>query len=189
MSDESRVRVNREVCPSPHSRANQAARLLWQLAWMILFRPSPWFWHGGRRALLRLFGARVGKGAQIMPSARIWAPWNLTLGECATVSHGVDLYTVDRIAVGAHATISQRAFICTASHNVHHRHMPLTTAPVRIGDGAWVGAEAYVHPGITVGTDAVVGVRSVVLHDVPARQIVGGHPARSIGTRQFDDGI
>jgi len=179
------VRVDRAACPSPHSAANKAMRLLWQAAWLLLFRPVPWFWHAPRRALLRLFGARVGRGAQIMPSVHIWAPWNLSLGAHATVSHGVDLYAVDRIAIGAHATISQRAFLCTATHDIDHPNMPLQTAPIRIGDGAWICAEAYVHPGVTIGIDAVAGVRAVVLHDVLPGQVVGGNPAHFIRMRNI----
>lgn len=184
----SRIQVDRAACPSPHSAMNKAARLLWQWAWLLLFRPVPWFWHAPRRLLLRLFGARVGRGAQIMPSARIWAPWNLSLGDHATVSHGVDLYSVDRIEIGAHATVSQRAFLCTATHDIDHPNMPLMTAPIRIGAGAWVCAEAYVHPGVTIGTDAVAGVRAVVLHDVPPGQVVGGNPARFIRMRNIRKG-
>ena len=181
----SRIHVDRTVCPSPHSAANKTLRLLWLAAWLLLFRPSPWFWHAPRRALLRLFGAKVGKKAQIMPSVQVWAPWNLALGDCATVGVGVDLYAVDRIEIGAHATVSQRAFLCTATHDIDHPHMPLKTAPIRIGDGAWICAEAYVHPGVTVGVDAVAGVRAVVLHDVPPGQVVGGNPAKFIRQRKI----
>ncbi len=185
-SSPSGVRVDRASCPSPHSRANKAGRLLWQVAWTLFFRPSPWCWHGGRRTLLRAFGARIGRAAQVMPSVRIWAPWNLSLGDCATVSHGVDLYAVDRIEIGAHATVSQRAFLCTATHDIRHPNMPLVTAPIRIGPGAWVAAEAFVHPGVTIGADAVAGARAVVLKDVPDRRIVAGNPAVEIGTRAID---
>ena len=183
-SSASRIRVDRAACPSPHSAANKLARLLWQAAHLMLFRPSPWFWHAPRRALLRLFGAQVGEQVQIMPSVQIWAPWNLSLGDCSTVSHGVDLYSVDRIDVGAHATVSQRAFLCTATHDVDHPNMPLRTAPIRVGAGAWICAEAYVHPGVAIGEDAVAGVRAVVLHDVPPGQIVGGNPARFLRMRR-----
>ncbi|HPR67676.1 MAG TPA: putative colanic acid biosynthesis acetyltransferase [Kiritimatiellia bacterium] len=184
----SAVRVDRASCPSPHSFANKLGRLLWQTAWILLFRPVPWFWHAPRRGLLRLFGARVGRKVQIMPSVRIWAPWNLALGDHATVSHGVDLYNAARIEIGPHATVSRRAFLCTATHDPDHPNMPLVTAPVRIGAGAWVAAEVYVHPGVTIGADALAGVRAVVLHDVPSGQIVGGNPAkflrmREVGTR------
>lgn len=185
-SSSSRIRVDRAACPSSHSAANKLARLLWQVAHLMLFRPSPWFWHAPRRALLRLFGAKVGKHVQIMPSVQIWAPWNLSLGDYATVGSGVDLYDVDRIEIGAHATLSQRAFLCTATHDVDHPNMPLKTAPIRIGAGAWVCAEAYVHPGVAIGVDAVAGVRAVVLHDVPPGQIVGGNPAKFLRLRKLD---
>ena len=184
-SSASRIRVDRAACPSPHSAANKLARLLWQVAGLLLFRPSPWFWHAPRRALLRLFGAQVGKHVQILPSVQIWAPWNLALGDHATVGSGVDLYDVDRIEIGAHATVSQRAFLCTATHDVDHPNMPLQTAPIRIGAGAWVCAEAYVHPGVAIGVDAVAGARAVVLHDVPPGQIVGGNPAKFIRLRKL----
>ena len=180
----SRIRTDRAACPSSHSAANKLARLAWQAAWLLLFRPSPWFWHAPRRALLRLFGAKVGEKVQIMPSVHVWAPWNLALGDFATVSHGVDLYSVDRIEIGAHATISQRAFLCTASHDVDHPNMPLLTASLKIGAGAWVCAEAYVHPGVEIGVDAVAGVRAVVLRDVPPGQIVGGNPAKFLRMRE-----
>ena len=186
-SSASRIRVDRAACPSPHSAANKLARLLWQAAHLMLFRPSPWFWHAPRRAVLRLFGAQVGKHVQIMPSVQIWAPWNLALGDFATVGSGVDLYDVDRIEVGAHATVSQRAFLCTATHDVDHPNMPLKTAPIRIGAGAWVCAEAYVHPGVALGVDAVAGVRAVVLHDVPPGQIVGGNPAKFLRLRKLEN--
>ena len=185
-SSASRIRVDRAACPSPHSAANKLARLLWQAAHLMLFRPSPWFWHAPRRAVLRLFGAQVGKHVQIMPSVQIWAPWNLALGDFATVGSGVDLYDVDRIEVGAHATLSQRAFLCTATHDVDHPNMPLKTAPIRIGAGAWVCAEAYVHPGVALGVDAVAGVRAVVLHAVPPGQIVGGNPAKLLRMRNLE---
>jgi putative colanic acid biosynthesis acetyltransferase WcaF len=184
-STTSRIRVDRAACPSPHSGANKLARLLWQAAWRVCFRPVPWFWHAPRRGLLRLFGAKIGNHVQIMPSVRIWAPWNLSLGDCATISHGVDLYNVDRIEIGAHATVSQRAFLCTATHDVDHPNMPLVTAPIGIGDGAWICAEAYVHPGVSIGTDAVAGVRAAVLHDVPPGQIVGGNPAKFLRMRNL----
>ncbi len=183
----SSVRTDRSACPSSHSSANKAARLLWQLVWLLLFRPSPWFWHAPRRLLLRLFGAKVGRGVQVMPSVKIWAPWNLELGDFSTVSHGVDLYCVDQIAIGAHATVSQRAFLCTATHDVDHPNMPLVTKPIRIEDGAWVAAEAFVAPGVTIATDSVAGARAVVTHDVPARMVVAGNPARIIRQRIITD--
>ncbi len=179
----SSVCTDRTACPSSHSATNKFVRLLWGSVWLFLFRPSLWFWQTPRLLLLRLFGAKIGRSVQVMPSVKIWAPWNLSIGDFSAVSHGVDLYCVAPIEIGAHATVSQRAFLCTASHEIDHPSMPLVTAPIKISDGAWVCAEAYIHPGVTVGTDAVAGVRAVVLNDVPDRQVVAGNPARVIRER------
>jgi putative colanic acid biosynthesis acetyltransferase WcaF len=188
MCGSSQIRVDPKACPSTHSLRNKMGRLLWGMVWGLLFRPSPWFWHGGRRWLLRCFGARVGRGAQIMPSVRIWVPWHLELGEYATVSHGVDLYCVDKIRIKDHATISQRAFICTATHAIDHPHMPLVTAPIVVACGAWVCAEAFVHPGVAIGVDAVVAARAVVTRSVADGAVVAGNPARFLRQRQVAPG-
>ena len=159
--------------------------MLWRTVWLIFFRPTPEVLHRWRCVILRLLGAEIGRGVKVMPSVQCWAPWNLAIGDHTSISHGVDLYAVDKITIGSHATVSQRVFICTASHNIDHPNMPLVTAPVTICDGAWLCAESYVHPGVTVGLDAVVGVRAVVLKNVEPRHVVGGHPARFIRMRDI----
>jgi len=179
------IQVDPGRCPSPHSARNKAARILWEICRLLLFRLTPWFWHAPRRLLLRAFGARIGRGVKIMPSVRIWAPWNLTAGNFASIAASVDLYNVAPIKLGAHSTVSTRAFLCTATHEVDHPNMPLVTAPIRVGEGAWICAEAFVHPGVTLGTDAVAGARSVVIADVAPGQIVGGNPARLLRIRNL----
>ena len=177
------VCVSREACPSPHGLGNKAGRALWAVAWGLLFRPSPKILYGWRRFLLRCFGARIGPSARVMPSARIWAPWNLSLGEDACLSHDVDCYCVDRIVVGDHATVSQYSFLCTATHDDADPHMRLVTRPIAIGPGAWVCADAFVGPGVTIGEGAVVGARSSVFSDVPPWQVYAGTPARYLRDR------
>lgn len=183
MSYSPSIRVSRKDCPSPHSTANKMGRVLWTVVWGILFRPSPKIMLGWRRMLLRLFGARIGKGAKIMSSAKIWAPWNLTMGEEACLSHDVDCYCVAPVSIGAHATVSQYSFLCTATHDVEDPHMALVTAPIVIGDGAWVAADVFVAPGITIGEGAVVGVRSSVFKDMPPWTICAGQPCKPIRER------
>jgi len=135
--------------------------------------------------ILRAFGARIGRGAKIMPSTKIWAPWNLEMGEEACLSHNVDCYCVAPITIGAHATVSQYTYLCTATHDVEDPHMRLVTAPIVIGDGAWIAADVYVAPGVTIGEGAVVGVRSSVFHDMPPWKICTGHPCKPIRERRL----
>jgi len=170
--------------PSPHSLANRAVRALWGAVWLLLFRPSPKPLHGWRRMLLRLFGARIGHGAVVHASARIWAPWNLEMGPLACLSHRVDCYAVDRIRIGARAVVSQYSFLCAASHDIDQPDMPLIHAPITIGDHAWVAADVFVGPGVTIGEGAVVGARASVFKSVPPWTVVAGNPARLLRKRK-----
>ena len=102
---------------SPHSLVNRAARTGWVALWLMLGRSTPRFLHGWRRLLLRICWASVQLGARPYPSCRIWAPWNVTLGEHSCLSERVDCYSVDRIVLGAFAVVSQDAVLCTATHD------------------------------------------------------------------------
>ncbi|ASF45704.1 LbetaH domain-containing protein [Methylovulum psychrotolerans] len=167
------------------SRANKLLRVLWQLIWLLLYRPSPVLLHGWRRFLLRVFGATVEKGAHPYPSAKIWAPWNLTMRQHSCLSHHVDCYCVDKVELGVHTTVSQYSYLCTASHDYTRRDMPLVTAPIIIGDYGWVTADVFVGPGVTIGEGAVVGARSTVTRNVPSWTVVAGSPPKIIGSRDF----
>ena len=177
------IDTSRQACPSPHSTGNKLARTLWGIAWLMLFRPTPGVCLGWRRMILRCFGARIGHGAKIMPSARIWAPWNLVVGDEGTLGDHVDCYNVATVTIGAHATVSQHAHLCAATHDISDRNMRLATAPITIGDAAWVCAGAFVRHGITIGEGAVCGARSVVVRDVPPWTVVAGNPAKEVKKR------
>jgi putative colanic acid biosynthesis acetyltransferase WcaF len=165
--------------------SNRLRRAVWNAAWSLLFRPSPVVFHAWRRMLLRLFGASIGRGAHVYPSCRIWAPWNLSMGAHSCLSHFVDCYSVDRITLGAHATVSQYSFLCTASHDITHPGMRLLTAPIRIEDQAWVCADVFVAPGVVIGAGAVAAARAVVTRNVEPWTVVGGNPAAFIKKREL----
>ncbi len=179
------MKVDVSNCHSPHSIRNRVGRVLWAVVWSLLYRPSPRILHCWRRFLLRLFGARIGRGAHPHASARIWAPWNLELGDHSCLSHHVDCYSVAQIRIGAHATVSQYSYLCTAAHDIEQPEMPLVTAPITVQDGAWVTADVFIGPGVTIGEGAVVGARSSVFKDVPAWTVVVGNPAREIKKREL----
>ena len=165
------------------SLGNKLARACWNLTWLLLYRPSPRFCFAWRRTLLRLFGAEVREGAHPYPRCRIWAPWNLTMGEHSCLADDVDCYSVAPIKLGAHAIVSQYAFLCTASHDYEDPDFPLITTPIEICDYAWVGARAFVGPGVRIGEGGVVGATASVYRDVPVWTVVGGNPAKEIKKR------
>lgn len=160
------------------SLRNRMARVLWDLAWLLLFRFSPRPFHAWRRLILRLFGARIAQGCHIYPNVRIWAPWNLTCHEQAGVADGVILYSQAPITLGARSVISQGAHLCTGSHDYNSPLFTLFAKPIVIGDHAWVAAECFIHPGVTVGEGAVIGARSVVTRDMPAWTVCTGNPCK-----------
>lgn len=162
---------------------NRLARAVWGVSFALLFRPTPRPLHAWRAALLRVFGARLGRGVKVYNSARIWAPWNLVMGDYSVLGDAVDCYAVNRVEIGAHSIVSQYSFLCTATHDVDQPHFPLVTAPIVIGAHAWVAADVFVGPGVTIGEGAVVGARSSVFKDVEPWTVVGGTPARLIRRR------
>lgn len=173
--------------PSPHSGSQRAARVLWGVVYAILYRPSPRPLYGWRIRLLRMFGAKVSARARPCPKARIWAPWNLTLHEFATLADDVDCYCVAPISIGAHTTVSQYSYLCAASHDFEHPRFPLVPAPITIGSGCWLAADVFVAPGVTIGDNTVVGARSSVFADLPPAMVCVGAPARAVRARVMRD--
>jgi putative colanic acid biosynthesis acetyltransferase WcaF len=133
--------------------------------------------------LLRLFGAQVGAQVHIHPSARIFLPWNLEIGDWSSVGFEAWLYNLGPMKIGERVTISQRAHLCGGTHKFREASMPLVRASITVCNEAWICADAFVGPGVTIGDRAVVGARAVVMRNVPAGKIVVGNPARETGER------
>lgn len=166
-----------------YSRGEQLRRISWSAgAWLIRLSPRPFF--GWRRAVLRLFGARVGAHAHVYPTTRIVMPWNVELGAWCALGDDVLVYSLGHVVIGEHATVSYRAHLCAGAHDFSRADLPLLKPPITIGAGAWIGTEAFIGPGVVIGAGAIVGARAVVVKDVPAREIVAGNPARCIGVRE-----
>ena len=169
-----------------HGGKNKLRRLVWEVVWAVLFRPTPrWCLNGWRCFLLCFFGARIGKCVRVQGGAKVWQPWRLTIGDNSWVDGGVSLYCVDYIRIGANAVISDGAFICTATHDISSETFELKTSPVTIGDSAWICAKATVLPGVTVGEGAIVAAGSVVSKDVESWTVIGGNPAKFIKKREL----
>lgn len=162
---------------------NKSLRILWNVVWVIFYRPSPRPFHMWRRFILRCFGAKIEAETYPYPRAKIWAPWNLTMMRGSCIADDVDCYCVDKVLIGERATVSQYTFLCTASHEYRSKGMLLVTDSITIGADAWITSRAFIGPGVRIGDGAIVAACSVVVRDVPDWTIVGGNPARHIKNR------
>jgi len=173
-----------------HSIKSKIGRVLWNIVWLLLFRPTPQrgiaLFNAWRIFLLRLFGAKIGSHCVVMSSVEIWQPWNLEIGNWVALSEKVNCYSVDKITIGDRTTISREVFLCCASHDVRSPIMELTHASITIGSDAWVAAHVIVLPGRKIGEGSVVAAGSVVVKDVAPWTVVGGNPARFISERKFE---
>lgn len=138
-----------------------------------------------RILILRLWGAQIPYNAQVYPTCKIWAPWNLIVGSYACIGPSTRLYNKAPITIGCHSVVSQGCYLCTASHDICDAYNRLITSPIVLEDQVWVAADAFVGMGVTIEQGAVVGARSCVFKNVPSWSVVGGNPAKFIKERKI----
>lgn len=172
-------------CTTPYPRGEVLRRWLWLFIQSTLFRWSPRPCHGFRARLLKLFGADIPEPGKVVifPTARVTFPWRLALEPRSMVGRNVTLYNLASIRLCHGANLSQNCHLCAGTHDYNRWDMPLVTKPIVIGRNAWLGADVFVGPGVTVGELCVVGARSVVVKDQPARMVCAGHPCRPLKPR------
>jgi putative colanic acid biosynthesis acetyltransferase WcaF len=165
------------------SLRNRLGRMIWGIVVSFLFRVSPRPFHKWRCFLLRLFGAKVGQGVHVYPLVKIWAPWNLVLGDQCGIANGAILYSQGKIVIGSRAVVSQGAHLCAGTHDYTKTGFPLIAKNISVGDHAWIAAEAFIHPGVRIGEGCVIGARSVVIQDTPAWMVCSGFPCKPLKER------
>jgi putative colanic acid biosynthesis acetyltransferase WcaF len=168
---------------NPHTLSNKFGRVLWTIAFNLLYRWTPprlgmpW-----RRMILWLFGAKIGK-SWLHPSTRLWAPWQLEVGDSVYIDHGCYLYNPYPIRIHDRVIVSFGCVLCTPSHDYTQPQYPLVGDQIVIESDCWLMAEAFVCPGVHVHEGSVVAARAVVTRDVAPLTVVGGNPAKFIKNR------
>ena len=168
---------------SPWSTGERAWRVLWEFCWGLFCVWTPKPANAWRLFWLRAFGARIYGTPFVHQRARIEIPWKLTLHDRACLGDRANAYSLGEIEIGARATIAQEVYLSTGSHDFTTTAMPLVTAKITVGDDVFVGARAFILPGVTIGPRAVIGACSVVTRDVPADVIAAGNPCRVLRSR------
>ena len=133
--------------------------------------------------MLRLFGAKIGKNVIIRSSVNITFPWKVTIGDYSWIGDNAELYSLGEIEIGSNVVISQKSYLCAASHDYQKQDFPIWAKKITIEDECWLATDVYVAPGVTIGKGTVVGARSSVFEDLPSGKICMGSPAKMIKDR------
>lgn len=158
-------------------------RALWYVVSLVFFQSYLFPFSGLKAALLRLFGARVGKGLVIKPSVRIKYPWFLDIGDHVWIGEGVWIDNLVQVRIGSHVCISQEAMLLTGNHDYKRSTFDLNAASITLDNGVWIGARALVLPGSVCESHAVVSAGTVFSGRAEAYGIYRGRPAEKVKTR------
>lgn len=172
---------------SPWTKSQLIKMFLWRFIWSVCCYWTPKPANRWRVFWLKAFGARVYGLPFVHQRARIQIPWNLILYHRAALGDRTNAYSLGVIEIHECATVAQEAYLCTGTHAFDKPAKNLITAPIIIKEHAFIGARAFIMPGITVGECAVVGACSVVTKDVPAGRIVAGNPAIIIEKKEVSE--
>ena len=175
-----------QVPPDFRGRSSFIVQLWWCVQ-SSLFTWSPQLMYSWRAFLLRLFGAKIGKGVIIRPSVRITYPWKVSIGDYSWIGDDVVLYSLGHISIGSNSVVSQKSYLCTGSHDYDSQTFDIYAKPITIGNGCWLATDVFVAPGITIEDGCVVGARSSVFHSLPTYSICRGNPAIKIRDRDIVD--
>ena len=170
------------------SRGHRVFRAAWNVVWLLLAAWTPAPLHRWRVWLLNRFGAQIHPDAHVYGSARVWYPPNLVMAEDSCLGPGVNCYCMALIRLEQGAIVSQGTHLCAGMHDIEDPEFQLVVKPIVIGTHAWIAAEAFIGPGVTVGEGAVLGARSVLFKNAEPNGVYAGNPAQLIKQRQLHVG-
>jgi putative colanic acid biosynthesis acetyltransferase WcaF len=172
-------------CSTPYTGREIAIRTLWSVIQSTLFRWSPRSFHGFRARLLKLFGADIPEPGSVVifPTVSVVFPSKLSVAPRSMIGPRVRVYNLATVKLLRGANISQNCHLCAGTHDYSTWSMPLVAKPITIGENAWLGADVFVGPGVSIGDLCVVGARAVVVKDTPPRTVCAGNPCRVLKAR------
>lgn len=169
-------------------KATLFRRASWSVIWTFCrFMPKRRLGRKARIFLLKLFGARVGEKVWVFPSVQVTDPKNLEIKTRAVVGPSVEIYNYAEVFIGEHTVISQRCYLCTASHDYTKCNFPMYWKPIRIERDVWLAEGVMVMPGVTIGRGCVIGARSVVTKDMPPWMVCAGNPCKPLKRRNLSN--
>lgn len=163
--------------------ASKTKEILWYLIKIFFFLSLVPYPYRFKVFLLKLFGAKIGKGLIIKPRVNIHFPWKLVIGDHVWIGEEAFLLNFEKLSIQSNVCISQRVFLCGGNHDYKISSMPYRNGPITLEDGCWVGANTFVGPNVTIGTDTIVSAGSVVTKSLERNGVFRGNPAQFIKKR------
>ncbi len=170
-----------------YNPGNPIRRFLWFFVNGLFFQNPLALGSFYKRFLLRLFGARIGKGVVVKPSVNIKYPWFLTVGDYTWIGEKVWIDSLAKVSVGANCCLSQGAMLLCGNHNYSAKTFDLMVGDITLEDGVWIGAHAVVCPGVTCSSHSVLSVKSVATSNLDPYSIYQGVPAINVKKRTITE--
>jgi len=156
------------------------AILLWDFTWFLFCKWTPKNFNLWRLQFLKLFGAKIYGKPFVHQRSVVQHPWNLILHDRCCLGDASVLYALDTIEILDHAIIGQEAYLCTGTHDFNDLKRPLKTDSILVGKNVFIGARAFILPGIKIGENTIIGACSVVTKNISKNLKVSGNPAKTI---------
>lgn len=166
-----------------YNPGNIVKRVVWYIVNRLVFLTSLPIPSSLKVNILRIFGARVGKGVTVKPRVNIKYPWFVSIGNAVWIGEGAWLDSLGAITIGDSVCISQNVYLCTGNHDYSKPAFDLNVGSIIIEDGVWLGAGVMVAPNVTVASHTVAVMGSVLTKSTEAYGIYQGNPAVKVKTR------
>ncbi|WP_299797830.1 WcaF family extracellular polysaccharide biosynthesis acetyltransferase [uncultured Maribacter sp.] len=163
--------------------ASKIKEVIWYLTKVCFFLSALPYPSSFKVSLLKLFGAKIGKGVVIKPRVNIHFPWKLEIGDNVWIGEEAFLLNFELFKIGNNVCISQRSFLCGGNHDYREPAMPYRNGPIDLKDGCWVGACCFIGPNVVIGQDTVITVGSVIVNDQDSDKVITLRSENKIGKR------
>ena len=165
---------------SPWSLKARVIRALWGVSELLLWKPSPPAMTGFRNAMLRFFGAKVGKGVRIHPSVKVVIPWHIDIADGVTIHDRAILYALGQITIGPNTEVGPLTHLCAGTHDYTDPKFTLLRQPITIGSNCILGAASFVAPDVTLADHTILHPRASLYTNSTPNTQYQGNPAKPV---------
>lgn len=160
--------------------------VLWIVAKCTIVQSTVPYPSAVRRVILRMFGAKIGKGVVFRPRLNVHFPWKLEIGDHCWIGDGCQILSLERIVLETQVALGHEVYLAAGNHDIRSATMESKNRPITIRSGSWIASRAFIGPGVEIGEDVVVGAGAVIVRDVEPGVIIAGNPAKVVRERLID---